>query len=120
MNFPASGAAVPVRLEVFESPRGTVWARNFDGRRVRTVQRVVDGMMVECRAPGRLFFQVSVVEGAVVYESVRFSVFGLVVPSWLAPRATGRVTATENGWQAEISVVAPVVGLLTGYTARLR
>jgi hypothetical protein len=75
--------------------------------------------MVEHRGPGRLWFRVSVVDGAIVYESVRFDVFGVAFPGWLTPRAKGRVSATEQGWVAEIEVQAPVVGLLTGYTATL-
>lgn len=117
MNFPPPGQNVEVRLDVRDVAGGTEWCRRFGGRRVRTVQRLINEHMVECRGPGRLWFRVHATPNEIKYESVRFSVFGIVFPRWMMPRATGRVTPTDTGWQVEIEVRAPIVGLLTGYEA---
>jgi hypothetical protein len=76
--------------------------------------------MVEHRGPGRLWFRVDATPDEIKYESVRFDVFGIVLPRWMTPQATGRVAPTDDGWQVEIEVRAPVVGLLTGYWAGMK
>ncbi len=120
MTFPKPGSGVPVELDVRETPAGTVWERRFGGDFVRTVQRAIDGYMVEHRGPGRLWLCVSVIDGAVVYESVRASVFGVFLPRSMTPRVTGRVTPTNDGWQTQVEVTTPVFGLLCAYSVRMR
>ncbi|MEX2244824.1 MAG: DUF4166 domain-containing protein [Fimbriimonadaceae bacterium] len=120
MTFPRPGSGVPVELVVRETPTGTVWERRFGGDRVRTVQRAIGGYMVEHRGPGRLWFSVSVTDGAVVYESVCASVFGVALPRSMTPRVTGRVSPAEDGWQTQVEVSAPLLGLLCAYSVRMR
>jgi len=55
-----------------------------------------------------------------VYESVRASVFGVSLPRSMTPRVTGRVTPTDDGWQTQVEVSAPVFGLLCAYSVRMR
>jgi hypothetical protein len=120
MTFPRPGNDVPVHLRVTETATGTRWERRFGAECVRTVQRIVDGHMVEHRDVGRLWFQVSVADGEVRYETVRAVLCGLRLPKPLMPRATGLVVPTEDGWRVRIEVSAPFVGLLCAYDARLR
>jgi hypothetical protein len=120
MTFPRPGQGVCVELRVRETADGTSWERRFGGDSVRTVQRLNDGHMVEHRGFGQLWFAVTIVEGEVHYETVRASLFGLVLPRSLTPRATGRVIATEDGWQTQIEVSAPLVGLLCAYSVKMQ
>jgi hypothetical protein len=120
MSFPRPGGGVPVELDVCETAGGTVWERRFGGGCVRTVQRLFDGHMVENRSVGRLWFSVSLVDDEVRYETARATLFGVTLPKALTPRATGRVTATEDGWQTQIEVTAPLVGLLCAYSVVMK
>jgi hypothetical protein len=120
MSFPDPGSGVPVALEVYEAADGTRWERRFGGARVRTVQRLIDGCMVEHRGVGQLWFSVSLIDGEVRYETVRATLFGVTLPKTLTPRATGRVTATEDGWRTQIEVTAPLVGLLCAYSVVMK
>ena len=127
-----SGAPKPaescqVALDVILAGAGQTWTRAYGDHRVTTTQWVRDGLLVEAYAGLAVHFRLVPDEaGALVYEQVKTTLelgpFAIRLPSFLAPRARGRVAPGERPDEArvDVSVSAPVVGLLVSYVGTMR
>lgn len=127
-----SGAPPPsehcdVTLEVAVSRDRQTWSRTYGRHRVTTRQWIRDGLVVEAYAGLAVHFRL-VPDGAggLVYEQAKTTLeigpLAIPLPSFLAPRAKGRVSAGDTADEArvDVSVSAPIVGLLVSYVGIMR
>lgn len=113
-------------LEVTVRESRQTWTRSYGEHRVTTTQWVRDGLLVEAYAGLAVHFRLVPDGAALVYEQVKTTLelgpFALRLPSFFAPRARGRVAPgeLENEAVVDVSVSAPLVGLLVSYTGTMR
>jgi Domain of unknown function (DUF4166) len=118
-GLPRAGDAVPVRLRVVVEGERERWVREFPACRMETVQWARDGLLVEAVGPVRLGLRVQP-EGEVLrFDVVRAWVLGVPVPRWLAPRASAVTVARDDAWEVDVSLAAPLLGLLVRYQGLL-
>jgi hypothetical protein len=122
MRLPRAAESVRLELTVRAFADRQVWSRDFEGRKLVTVQSALDdGRMVEKTLLFEVAFRVHAEEGAVVYvpAGVRFVVgpLRLPLPRWLGPRISARAWALpgEPGMRVEVSIAAPLAGHLVTY-----
>ncbi len=124
---PKPAEACPVVLDVTVAGAGQTWTRAYGEHKVTTTQWVRDGLLVEAYAGLAVHFRlVPDGTGALVYEQVKTTLelgpFAIRLPSFVAPRARGRVAPGEGPDEAriDVSVSAPIVGLLVSYVGTMR
>ena len=104
MNLPAAGPRQPVHLDVAEDGPDLVWTRRIGGSILRTRQRASGSRLVERSSFGRVSFELSVIDGALLYRHASIHVVGLAVPSLLSPHVKAVVSATTDGWRVVVAV----------------
>jgi hypothetical protein len=104
MRLPAAGAGQPVRLEVRSSEARLAWVRQIGSSPLRTVQFAEGPRLVEQSGIGRVTFDLTVREGALLYCQHAFHVAGLRVPRAIAPDMQASVAAAEDGWCVSVEV----------------
>ncbi|MEO0945875.1 MAG: DUF4166 domain-containing protein [Pseudomonadota bacterium] len=118
-SFPEAGDAVPLRLTVTPLAQGEHWDRDFGGRHMSTTLIARDGWLIEYLGPIRIYMR-PVLEGdrfRVLPE--RWSFFAVPLPTFLIPKSDN-YEAEENGcFLFDVSINAPLVGLLVSYRGRL-
>lgn len=124
---PPAGEAVAVKLAVAVSGAKQSWSRSYGGHAVVTSQWVRAGRVIEAYAGLAIHFRFDVDdEGALVYRQERTTLelgpLAIPFPSFVAPRAEGRVapSATDGAAAVRVSVSAPIVGLLVRYEGTMR
>lgn len=124
---PKEGDDVPVTLVVEVDGRRQRWSRAYRDHAVVTSQWVRDGRVIEAYAGLAIHFRFEVDdEGALVYRQERTTLelgpLAIPLPSFVAPRAKGRVAPGEGKGLAivDVSVAAPIVGLLVSYRGTMR
>jgi hypothetical protein len=104
MKLPAAGPRQPVRLDVAEEGSELVWTRRIGGSVLRTRQRASGSRLVERSGLGRVSFDLTAEDGALLYRQSSIHVAGLPIPSSLSPRVDAVVSATVDGWRVMVTV----------------
>jgi hypothetical protein len=104
MALPDAGQRQPVRLQVEEDGKGLVWTREIGASMLRTRQQVSGSRLVERSGLGRVMFDLTAEDGALLYRQSAFHVAGLPLPSALSPRVRAVVSATADGWHVAVTV----------------
>jgi hypothetical protein len=80
-----------------------------------TTQWAHHGFLMEAYGP-TCFASALVLEGATLrYEFRRAWLGGVPLPRWLSPKIEGAVHGAAGGWQLEVHVAGPIVGMLVHY-----
>lgn len=118
-GLPRFGRNVPVTLDVVPTSRGLMKIRRFDDEvLVSTLRRAGDDIL-ECCGRARMRFRL-VGEGDTVEWKLRgFSLGPVPLPRFLAPRIRVWTQADGDGWRVEISIAAPMLGLLCAWKGRM-
>jgi Domain of unknown function (DUF4166) len=104
MKLPAAGPRQAVWLDVAGDGSELVWTRRIGGSVLRTRQRASGSRLVERSGLGRVTFDLSVEDGALLYRQSSIHLAGLPLPSSLSPRVVAVVSATTEGWQVAVTV----------------
>ena len=107
MKLPAAGPRQPVHLDVAEEGSELVWTRRIGGSVLRTRQYATGASgsrLVERSGLGRVSFDLTAEDGALLYRQSSIHVAGLPVPSSLSPRVGAVVSATAEGWRVGVTV----------------
>ncbi|MBB6255202.1 SDR family oxidoreductase [Nitrospirillum iridis] len=128
VGFPAGGTDVPVTVTMTGQRDTERWVRDFAGHRFHSQLHPGRGrsahLMVERFGPAA-FAQALVTEGAAVrLVLLRWTLFGLPLPLWLAPRsdAVETVESTPDGdrFRFDVRISHPLAGLIVHYRGWLR
>lgn len=104
LRLPAVGVAQPVRLEVAAAGPVLAWMRQIGASPLHTTQYAHDGRLVERNGLGRVTFDLSVHEGALLYRQHAFHVAGMRIPDPVSPHVTASVNAAQGGWSVRVNV----------------
>jgi len=119
VGFPRAGDNVPVRVD-FKLENGRErWTRTFAGRSFHSTQEQGRGRFewLVCERFGPLIGGMALVlDGGRLRLIVRrWSLFGIPLPVWLAPRG-GTYEYAENGrFHFHVEIAHPFTGLIVGY-----
>jgi len=93
---------------------GTIWDRRFGtGRFISRIEASGIGFLVETFGPFTLRFRLTPDGDAISWTLQRAAVFGLGIPSFLAPRIAAREwLAADNAYAMSVAVVLPLLGLI--------
>ena len=104
MNLPAAGPRQPVRLDVVGDGPELVWTRRIGGSILRTRQHARGSRLVERSGLGRVSFDLTVEDGALLYRQSSIHIAGLPMPSSLSPFVCAVISATSEGWHVAVTV----------------
>lgn len=110
-------------LDVTFTPDGSgmIWDRRFGtGRFISLIEAGGIGFLVETFGPFTLRFRLTPDGDAVSWTLQRAAVFGLGIPSFLAPRIAAREwLVADNAYAMSVAVVLPLLGLILRYEGEL-
>jgi len=119
LRLPPAGEAVPIRVQVEREGERLLWTRWFGTHALRTEERTRDDLLLECRGPFVIAHRpVLTVEGldhVQVFAGAGAGRFCVRLPRMLAPRIVASVRAAGDAARVEVSVSAPLAGLLIAY-----
>lgn len=79
-----------------------------------------DAWLIEAVGPARTYFELESEPEGMCFAQRRCTILGITIPSALAPRAHARAWSSDaDGWEVEVRISLPVVGLLVEYVGRL-
>jgi hypothetical protein len=119
IGFPRAGENVPVRVD-FEVERGRErWTRTFAGRSFHSTQEAGSGRYawLVCERFGPVCIAMALVREDARLRLVvrRWSLFGLPLPLWLAPRGDAHEHAADGRFNFHVEISHPLTGLIVGY-----
>jgi hypothetical protein len=119
MRLPPAQDRVAISLAVERGGRAERWVRMFGEQPLHTVQWGSDGLLVEGMSLFQCWFRLRAEAGALIFEQVGARVglrgFSLPLPRFLAPRVVGRADGEGGGVRVDVSIHAPVLGMLVAY-----
>ena len=119
LGMPTRGEGIPVTLAVEPTEVGETWTRAFGERRFRTLQWSKGALLVEAFGLVQCVFRLRAEGGVLVFDQLKALLgirrFALALPRFLAPRVEGRAEARGDAVYVDVSIRAPVVGLLVAY-----
>lgn len=118
-RFPKAGDDIGVTVEFHRKSGRETWTRNFAGRRFSSVQYqgrgAYEGLLCERFGPFT-FGLATVVENDRLRVPVRrWSMLGVRLPLWLAPRSNTYECEEDGTFQFYVDISLPLVGLVVRY-----
>ena len=104
MKLPAAGSRQPVELDVAARGSELVWSRRIGGIVLRTRQYANGSRLVERAGLGRVVFDLTADDGALLYRQASLHVAGVPLPGSLSPRVSAVVSAAAEGWHVAVTV----------------
>jgi len=121
LGMPREGKRIPTLLAVTTGAGGERWDRRFGDEGFVTEQSAGDDGRLHERL-GRMEFRLDLraAGGVLRFEpagmAFRLGRHAVGLPRWLAPRVGGRVFADGGRARVEVEVLAPLLGLVIGYS----
>jgi hypothetical protein len=111
----------PLDVTLMPDGSGTIWDRCFGtGRFISRIEAGGSGFLIETFGPVTLRFWLTPDGDAISWTLQRAAVFGLVLPSFLAPRIAAREwLAADNAYAMSVAVTLPLLGLILRYEGEL-
>ena len=119
VGFPPAGENVPVRVDFSNENGRERWTRTFAGRSFHSTQEQGRGRFewLVCERFGPLCAGMALVrdDGKLRLIVRRWSVFGVPLPVWLAPRGDLYEYAENGRFNFHVEIAHPLTGLIVGY-----
>jgi hypothetical protein len=111
----------PLDVTFMPAGSGTIWDRRFGtGRFISRIEAGGIGFLIESFGPYTLRFRLTPDGDAVSWTLQRAAVFGLAIPSFLAPRIAAREwLAADKAYAMSVEVALPLLGLVLRYEGEL-
>jgi hypothetical protein len=126
MGLPAASERAAVDLAVVVEDGREVWTRRFstsavaEGRPMITRQWREGTYLVEAVGATRTYFELVSEPEGMCFAQRRCTILGITIPSRLAPKVHARARSSDaEGWEVEVRISLPVVGLVVEYSGRL-
>ena len=119
MRFPPAGEH---RLHVTfteEAGRET-WTRDFSGKRFRSELSEAGGRLTERFGAMRFHFDLPVSPRGLEMVIERWTIFGVPMPLFLAPKVKARETVEGGQFAFDVSIALPLIGRIVRYRGTLR
>jgi hypothetical protein len=119
VGFPQAGENVPLRVDFKIEDGRERWTRRFAGRAFHSTQEQGRGRFewLVCERFGPLCVGMALVldEGKLRLVVRRWSVLGIPLPLWLAPRGDSYEYAENGKFHFHVEIRHPFTGLIVGY-----
>jgi len=119
VGFPPAGESVPLRVDFKVEQGRERWTRSFAGRSFHSTQEQGRGRFewLVCERFGPLCAGMALVldDGKLRLIVRRWSVFGILLPVWLAPRGDSHEYAENGRFHFHVEIAHPFTGLIVGY-----
>ena len=120
MGFPAASADVPVAVRFDVAGEEEIWTRTFGKQRFASRQFAGRGrsrhLLVERFGPLSFAMALVVEEGGVLRLVLRrWSLFGLPLPLWLAPRSNAYEASADGRFRFHVEISHPLTGSIVKY-----
>ena len=119
IGFPHAGENVPLRVDFKLEDGRERWTRTFAGRSFHSTQEQGRGRFewLVCERFGPLCAGMALVldDGKLRLVVRRWSVFGIPLPLWLAPRGDSYEYAEDGRFHFHVEIAHPFTGLIVGY-----
>ena len=111
----------PLDVTFMPDVSGTIWDRRFGtGRFISRIEAGGSGFLIETFGPVTLRFWLTPDGEAISWGLQRAAVFGLVLPSFLAPHIPAREwLAADEAYAMSVAVTLPLLGLILRYEGEL-
>ncbi len=119
-GLPQAGEAVPLRLTIRAEGEGERWVREFGSKRLESVQRAWDGLLVETFGAVTLGFRLVAEPPALRLEPARLWVGGIPWFHRLAPYGDGVEVGEPDGCAVVATAYAPLLGMIVRYEGLVR
>lgn len=124
IGFPKAGKDIPVRVTLTPQNQQELWARDFGGKRFASMQWAGTGrnehLLIERFGPIHVALTLVVTGDKMFLIPRRWSCFGLPLPRFLLPRGQTFETTAGDRFCFNVTIAAPIVGLIVSYTGTLR
>ena len=118
-RFPRASTDVGVTVEFRRAHGRETWIRDFDGRRFSSVQYQgcggYDGLLCERFGPFTFGLGTVVDNGRLRLPMRRWSLLGMRLPLWLAPRGDTFEFDDDGTFRFHVDIGLPLIGLLVRY-----
>lgn len=121
-SLPAAGADIPVSVLFAPREGAELWRRTFGSSSFQTVLSAAErapGHISERLGPMRFLLHVPADENGLSMIVAGMSVFGVPMPRMLWPRVAATERVEDGRFAFDVSVSAPVGGLIIRYRGRL-
>lgn len=118
VRFPPSGS-YPLHVSFGEREGVETWTRHFGPHRFASTLSQRRDCVVERFGPMRFAFALNSDRDGLEMVLRRWSVFGVPMPRWLAPRIAGREWQEEGRFRFLVEIRAPLIGDVVRYTGWL-
>lgn len=120
LRLPQATAGIPVTLQVSAIPGGERWVRSFGVRGLITTQRPWRGLLLESAGPITFGFRLVVEDGGMRFDHRRTWFCGIPVPRLVGPAVAAWTMPGGDGWQIDVQLRAPLVGLIMRYHGMMK
>ena len=121
-RLPAAGTEIPVSVLFAPRDGAELWRRTFGSSGFQTVLSAAErapGHLSERLGPMRFLLHVPADENGLSMVIAGMTVFGLPMPSMLWPRVAATERVEDGRFAFDVSVSAPIGGLIIRYRGRL-
>ena len=122
-RFPRSGRNIPVEVTFLRQDDREIWVRKFDGKEMRTVQRLKhtpDGvLLIEEFGPFSFAMAAPANEEGLRLEPRGITFLGLPLPRWLLPRVEAHESVEDGRYCFDVRISLPLLGLLVSYHGQI-
>lgn len=118
MGMPPAGD-YPLHVGFTERDGRETWTRDFGGHRFASELSERKGLAVERFGPIRFGFALPSDGGELTMQLRRWSVFGVPLPRFLAPRIVAREWQEDDRFRFDVGVTMPIIGRVVRYTGWL-
>ena len=115
LRMPPPRARSPVRLLASQRGAAEIWIRHFGSASLITRQWERRGFLMEAAGPLTFQFEVSVDGGGMRFTQQRAWFLCVPLPRALAPVVAARVDPTQRGWEVEVTISVPRLGVVASY-----
>ncbi len=116
LNMPAASESVALVVDGYHEPHGMRWHRSFDGHEMQSHFQEQGDYLIEHLGPLKLCLKLQVTAtGAVNYQLKRVSLWGIRMPTWLAPSLVAWESDQSGDYNFYVKISLPMVGKLIEY-----
>ena len=119
LRLPPQGHRVPVTVCVRPVGDREVWDRTFGTNRLRSIQWVEHGRLLERVGALTFTFDVRATEAGMQFRFASLAAFGVPLPERFALRVDADVAGFDRDWHVTVVIRASGSQLLTSYAGRI-
>ena len=120
IGFPPPGKNVPLTVSVAQTENAELWTRDFGGHILASRQEIDGDHIAETFGQTRVALKLEATEPRLWVTPAKWHAFGVPMPKHLLPGGDTYESAKGDRFQFNVTVTAPIVGLIASYEGQLK